>query len=471
MALVITIDGVAVDVARNTLSIPQIVEGRTTASFLVEDTDASDHYVAGQPVIITDGANGLFKGVVSSSREKRMAPAGGLHHTIKCVDWHFLLDKRLVARAYSATAAGTIVSDLITNVFAAEGITSGTIQAGPTIAEALFNYAPGSSVMDALAERSGFTWYIDEDKALHFKVRTTTAAPFAVTKTDFLKGSSSITHGNQKYRNRQYMKGGKGLTASQTETFTTQDATIKSFQLGYPLASAPTVTEDASGKTVGVKGIDTAKDYYWAKGDEVIVAASAPGSGVVVEIIYVGEFDVIAFAEDPAEIAARLAIEGAGTGFVEFMDSDPSLTDDQDALDEAEAKLARYGIAGKQLRFTIRTFGLEVGQLVTVTEALYGLTAATMLVAAVEVVESDQGIVYKILAVEGPTLGSWEQFFGAMARGKEEVRLVAGLSAQILLVLTVYSEVWELGEAIAEVVYACPLPAADLFPSSGLLPC
>ncbi len=471
MALVITVGGVTVDVERNTLSIPQIVEGRTTASFIVADTDASDHYVAGQPVIITDGAAGLFKGVVATSREKRMAPAGGLHHSIKCVDWHYLVDKRLIAASYTGKTLNFIVTDLITNYWAAEGITAGTIQTGPTIAEALFNYAPGSAVLDVLAERAGFTWYIDEDKALHVKVRTTTAAPFTVSKTDFLKGSSSITHGNSKYRNRQYIKGGRGLTSTQTETFTTQDATIKSFQLGYPLASAPTVTEDAGGKTVGIKGIDTARDYYWAEGDEVVIAAVAPGNGVVVEIIYVGQFDVVAFAEDPVEIATRLAIEGAGTGFVERLDDDPSLTDSNDALDEAEAKLARYGVVGKQLRFTIQTTGLEVGQLLTVTEPLYALSAATMLIAAIEIEESDQGIVYKVLAVEGPVVGSWEQFFYKMATAKEDVRILAGLSTQILLVLSLFVATTEFSESIVQNVFACPIPAADLHPSSGLLPC
>ncbi len=491
-----------VDIATGTLTVYTIGAGNLTEVFTpngVRSTDVGDDLVIGNEtgqtrtfdgridelaifttsfsqaefvaLVVEAQANFLFKGVVATSREKRMAPAGGLHHSIKCVDWHYLLDKRLVAEAYTAKTAAFIVNDLITNYFAAEGVSAGTIQTGPTIAEALFNYAPGSAVMDVLAERSGFTWYVDDSKSLHFKLRTTTAAPFAVTTADFLKGSSSITHGNSKYRNRQYIKGGRGLTSSQTETFTTQDATIKSFQLGYPLASVPTVTEDAGGKTVGIKGIDTAVDYYWAEGDEVVVAAVAPGAGVVVEIVYVGQFDVIAFAEDPLEIATRLAIEGAGTGFVERLDDDPSLTDDQDALDEAEAKLERYGVAGKQLRFSIRTSGLEVGQLLTVTEVLYGLLAATMLVAAIEIAESDQGIIYKILAVEGPVIGSWEQFFYKMASGKEDVRLLAGLSTQILLVLSIFTATTELSELVVQNVFACPVPSSSLNPDPTLFPC
>ncbi len=470
--LAITIDGVAVQVAKNTLDIKNVVENRSTAVFKVEDTDASDHYAQGEPVIITDGAATLFKGVVEDSREKRMAPAGGLRHTVRCKDWHYLADKRLVAESYTGQTAGAIVTDIITKYLAAEGITAGTIQAGPTIAEAIFNYAPASIVLDKLAERAGFTWYIDDAKQLFFLVRTTTAAPFAVTKADMLKGSSSLIHGNAKYRNRQYIRGGKVVTTEQTETFTTQDATVQAFVVGFPLAKVPTsITEDAAGKTIGIKGIDTAKDYYWSKGDPVLVAAVPPGNGVVVEIKYFGEFNIIALAEDTDAIAAQLLIEGAGTGFVDHVDDDPTLIDSDDALDEAEAKLAKYALAGKQVPFDVLTNGLEPGQLLTVTEPLYALSAAAMLIVGVNIVERDIGIVYKITVVEGPVVGGWARFFGDLARSKDDVRLTAGEANQVLIILSLTSEVWEWSETITENVFACPVPSATLLPLPTLLPC
>lgn len=458
MALTITIDGVAVLPSKRTLRIGNEVEARSTASFVVADAEATGHYVRGEPVIITDGANTLFKGLVYSSKERRMAPAGGLYHTVKCMDWHYLADKRLVASSFTGDDAGTIATAIVTDYLADEGITVGAIQAGPTIAEAIFNYAPASKVMDVLAERAGFTWYIDADKQLFFVARTTTAAPFAVTPAIMLKGSSAITHGNPKYRNRQYIRGGTAITVEQTETFTTQDGTIQAFSVGYPLALAPTsIKEDGGGKTFGIKGIDTAKDYYWAKGDEVIIAAVPPGAGVVVEIKYFGQFNVIALAEDGVAIAAQAAIEGAGTGIVDYVDDDSSIIDKDDALDEAEAKLARFAVAGKQVPFTVTTFGLEPGQLVTVTEPLYGLSAAELLIASVVIQETDIGLVYQVTAVEGPVLGGWEQFFGALARAKEDVRLTAGTSDQILIILAITAENWGWTETIVENVYACTL--------------
>lgn len=466
-----TIDGVTVQLKRNTLRVNNVVEARSTASFTVEDVDASDEYVRGEPVIILDGGNTLFKGVVYSSTESRKSPAGGLVHRVKCMDWHYLADKRLVAESYTGQTAGAIVTDIRTNYLAAEGVTVGNIDAGPTIAEAVFNYAPASVVLDALALRAGFTWYINAEKALYFQLRTTTAAPFAVT-SDMLKGTSSLTHGNPKYRNRQWIRGGKAVTVEQTETFTTQDATILSFPVGFPLAQAPvSIKEDAAAKTVGIKGIDSSKDYYWSKGDPVLVAAVAPGAGVVVEIKYFGEFRIIALAEDTDAIAAQLAIEGSGTGYVDQVDDDPSLIDSDDAIDEAEALLDKYAIAGKQVPFRITTYGLEPGQLLTYTESLYGMSGAELLITNVDISETDIGLVYGIVAVQGPVLGGWDKFFGDLARAKEDVRVTAGVSDQVLIILTLTSENWEWTEAITETVYACPVVSLTLFPGTTLFPC
>ncbi len=465
------IDGVTVQLKKNTLRVENVVEARSTASFIVEDVDASAEYVRGEPVIITDGGNTLFKGVVYSSTERRIAPAGGLHHNVKCMDWHYLADKRLVAESYTGQTAGAIVTDIRTNYLGDEGVTVGNIDAGPTIAEAVFNYAPASVVLDALALRAGFTWYIDSNKKLFFQLRTTVPAPFAVT-SDMLKGTSSLIHGNPKYRNRQWIRGGKSVTAEQTETFTTQDATILSFAVGFPLAQAPvSITEDAAGKTIGIKGIDSAKDYYWSKGDPVIVAAVPPGAGVVVEIKYFGEFRIIALAEDTDAIAAQLAIEGSGTGFVDHVDDDPALIDSDDAIDEAEALLDKYAVAGKQVPFSITTFGLEPGQLLTYTESLYGMSGAELLITNVNITETDIGIVYGIVAIQGPVLGGWDRFFGDLARAKEDVRVTAGTADQVLIILALTSENWEWSEAITETVYACPVVSLTLFPSTILFPC
>jgi len=466
----ITINGVAVYVKKYSSNIRDRVEERSVASFVVSDAAETHHFVEGYPVIITDSGNTLFAGVVHTSTEKWMSPAKGLYHVVQCKDWHYLADKRLVAESYTGKTCKAIVEDIITNYLSAEGISAGTIQTGPTIKEAVLPYVRASDVLDKLAERAGFTWHINSAKKLYFVARTTTAAPFSITQ-HMLKHSSGITHGNPKYRNRQYLRGGKAVTTEQTETFTA-DGVIQTFAVGYPLAKVPTsIKEDAAVMTFGIKGIDTAKDYYWSKGDEVIVAAVAPANGVAVEIKYYGQYDILVLVENDAEVAARAAIEGAGTGYVEAIDDDTSIIDKDDAIDAAEAKLDKYSMAGKQVRFDIITYGLAPGQLVPVTTARYGLSATDLLVTEVNTVSTDIGLVYKVTAVKGPVIGGWEKFFGDLIKSKDDVRLTVGDANQILIIMAPYDENWEWSESVTETVWACPVPAVTLYPSATLYPC
>ncbi|GAG84045.1 unnamed protein product, partial [marine sediment metagenome] len=93
---------------------------------------------------------------------------------------------------------------------------------------------------------------------------------------------------------------------------------VKAFTVGYPIALIPTITEDVLGVAdVGIKGIDTGKDYYWNKGDATVYAEVVPANGRNVEVKFYGEYPLIALASDHAEILARQAVEGAGTGMVE----------------------------------------------------------------------------------------------------------------------------------------------------------
>ncbi len=308
------------------------------------------------------------------------------------------------------------------------------LETGPTFEEVIINYRSLSFVFDTLAEKSGFIWFIDEGKQLFFIERTTyTAAPFSVESSDIVREddemASDLAESNPLYRNTQYLRAGKALTTEQTETFTTQDGTIEAFALGYPVAQEPTsIKEDAAGKTIGKKGIDTGKDYYWSKGESTIIAAVPPGAGVVVEVKYFGEYDLFVLAEDSDAIDTLKALEG-GTGIVETVADDPGAITRDDALNAAVAKLSRYGITGRQFSFPVRVWGLKPGQIVTVTYSEYGLAAAELLIETLEVYDfAPNELRYLVKAIEGPTLGDWTKFFKSLSEQEANVldRLTIG---------------------------------------------
>ena len=315
MPVSVTIDGNSIVIDKGSLSIERRIEERSTASFNVVDIIGAADYVRGMPVLIYDpDVTLIFAGFIDDPGRARMGVIGShLLHNITCMDNHDLADKRLIVKSYTDKTLEYIVEDILTDSLVAEGVSEGEIQTGPTISEATFNYVRVSEAFDALKELSGFTWYIDELKKLYFIDRTTNIASWNLDNSTYkpIKGSVHLSKGNPLYRNRQYIKGGTGITAVQTGTFT-GDTVMKAFTVGYPIAQKPVVTANGgvvNPNLVGIKGIDTGMTCYWNKGDATITFEAPPDVNPVI-ITYYGLYPLIVRADSYTDILARLAIEG-----------------------------------------------------------------------------------------------------------------------------------------------------------------
>ncbi|MCK5236280.1 MAG: hypothetical protein KAR06_04765 [Deltaproteobacteria bacterium] len=468
-SMTVAIDSEIQDIRKHSISVDTRIEERSTARFDVVDTSGVLSFDRGTPLTIyAIGGALIFGGFVDAAEKIQMSPAGGLYHKIKCMDYHYLADKRLVAESYEDKTCGFIVQDIFDTYLDPEGVAVGTIEAGPTLVEAIFNYVRVTDAFDSLAEKAGKIWYIDESKVIYFVDRTTASAPWNATSSDFIKGGTKLSNKNPQYRNRQYIRGGRDTTDQQTENFTGDGVTV-AFTVGYPIVKVPTVEVDSVGQTVGIKGLDTAKDCYWSKGDATIIFDTAPPNADDVEIVYYGQFDVLIVVEDTVEIADQLAIEGSGTGIVEDMDDEPALNDKDAALDSGIAKVERYGLASQRLTYRTTRLGLKPGQTQTITYTPYGITALDMLIEAVKIQGFGPEMINTITAVVGPDIGSWAKYFGTVSGFKDKImdRLNVG-SAQILIILVARSEIWEWEESITENVFACTVPNST--PCGGATP-
>jgi len=475
--LTATVGGVDVQFQKWSLIVESVIGGRKSAEFTVIDSAGTAEFQRGESVLIYDHAASLmFGGVIDKPTVVKVSPYNTLkYHRLTCVDWHYIPEKRRAAVSYTGQTAKFIVEDLFTKYLEPEGLEIGEVQVGPTIAEMVINYRPVSEALTALAEASNFIWFIDVNKKLYFVERTTVPAPWTVDVTDLtatmLKGSVVLDRESYSYRNRQYIRGGRDVTAPQTEIFT-GDGLIKSFALSYPLASEPVISVAGAPQTVGIKGIDTAMAFYWSKGDPVIAATAAPPPAAAVQVDYIGEYDIMVMVEDTAEILARQAIEG-GTGIIESIEDEPNLTSKQAAFDVGLALLEYYGVVGRQFKFTVARRGLQPGQLVTVNYPAYGLNYDDLLIERVITrTLPTETMLYEITAIEGPETGDWTGFFKSLAGMKDEVlgRLNIG-DSQVLIILKSVPEYWEWTEAVVENVFACPVPSVTLVPLVTLYPC
>lgn len=472
IACQVKIDNVEVTIARDSLVIDQRIEERSIADFTVIDKTASSHYKKGQPILIYDPDAALvFSGVIDTPEEKR--EGSGLTHFIFCADNHYLADKRIAAESYENTLAGTIVADLRTKYLDAEGVTIGEIQDGPTLKQVVVNYVRVSQAYDALAEKANFIWYIDELKKLYFIDRATNAAPWTATNLDMVRGSARLFHGNPLYRNRQYVRGARALTDEQTEN-RTGDGEQKSFVVGFPVARAPTIKEGdpLEEKTVGIKGLDTGKDWYWSKSDIVLTADTAPADGGAIQFIYKGEFNIIALAEDDAAIIDRQDVEGGGTGYVDDIAENTDASSIEAAFETAAKKLQKYTPMGRKFTYQTHRSGLKPGQLQPVNYPPLNLNNAEMLIEAVKIRNEGSLLTYNVTAIEGPAMGSWSRLFQQLAEARKTAidKLNVG-EESTLIILVQMSEEWGWQEAVDVDVFACSVPATTLYPEATLYPC
>lgn len=358
-----------------------------------------------------------------------------------------------------------------------------TIAEGIVLPEVLFNYAKVSECLDAITQKAGaYWWQIDQYKRLWFQPYAAVPAPWALTAdangvvADARAGTLKVKRGKPLYRNRQYVIGATDVTSTQTET-RKGDGTTTAWTFGYPFASVPTVKVNGVTKTVGIKGVDTGKDFYWNKGDATLTQDSGGTiltSSDTLQVTYVGQYPVVIVSEDTAQVLAQQALEGGGTtGYVEDVIGDSSLASRDAAFQEASALLAKYAQAATTLRFQTSRPGLAPGQMLTVTIPAHAFDQAQLLIESVTITDEDATTIwYDVTALLGPVNSNWVSFFGQLANNAQvsSDQLSVGQNST-LVVAQPFSESWGWSESMTPRVTACTFPGASVYPSTTLYPC
>jgi hypothetical protein len=386
------------------------------------------------------------------------------------------LHVRQTLTAPGSRDASPVVSDITITA------KSSFIEDGPTVTSATFGYAHVSDCVDKLAELASFWWNIDSSKRLLFRKRAALVAPRVIDGT-VSSGSvlededaTEMETGNATYRNREYLTQGTDITSLQTEGFK-GDGTTRSFLLRYPIARQPSsVTVNGAAKTVGIKGLDAGKDFYWSKGDNALAQDSAGTlltSSDVGSVQYYGLFDTVYVAQDYGAVSTMQAAEGGGsTGYVEEADAVSGI-DNSAALSQfAGAKLSRYAVAGKKLTFKTMVSGFASGQVALVYVPWHNLNGVQMLIESVKVQDVDGlRFWYDVTAVLGPYDDTWPAFWLALARkGSDGIDTVAVGQSGTLLVPVLFAESHAHGESFSVATPAAVFPATGLYPSTGLYP-
>lgn len=295
------------------------------------------------------------------------------------------------------------------------------LQAAPLVDRAVFNWAPAGAAFRELAELVGYEWTVDPYKRLRFFARSSNPAPLAIVTGDGIAANLKVRRTREQYRNTQLLRAGTAETAERTEQVR-GDGVTKAWVLQYPVARAPVITLGGVGppRTVGIRGLDTLKEFYWQKGDRTIsteLQIEAPPTDPVIHVTYVGQYPLMVVATDAEQIAERQAV-GGGTGIYEAVDDDPAIETRQLAEQKASALLQRLARILNRVSFDTRTPGLRAGQLLNISDPDLGL-AGDYLLEQVDARPIGAGVnlrmTYRVSALDGTRVGGWVEFFRKLA--------------------------------------------------------
>lgn len=477
--------------------------GRRSSGSIQIHTDANTHFQERQQVAIYDTMNALaFSGYIQTPKEQQPGFQKTLIHSLTLIDQGaYIAGKRRVTASYSGKTVGFIATDIANTILVQEGVSIGQIQDGPTpstmlfpstnlfpggvvIPNAIFVYAKISDALDALvkeASSSGvpYYWLIDQFKKLYIVPYTTTINSNSIDGSQIDDGKLSgflptVTRANPLYRNKQTVVGGVTQTLTQTES-RKGDGVATTFTMSFALASTPTVKVNGTTKTVGIKGISTGKDWYWAQGDPVIAQDSA-GTKLVstdtFQATYIGQYPSASQTQNDAQIAYIASLDGT-SGIVEDVATDATLMNATDGIAEASNLLTLYGQQGTIFEGATLQSGYAPGQLVNVNLPNNDLNGVDMLIESVSMSDQIDGLNYwyQMKLIVGPYDTTWADFFSKLLATSAPANSINIGVAQSVQILQQFTATITLSATFTAVVCACPLPATTLFPNTTLLPC
>ena len=418
--------------------ISEILTGATTGRLTLVEPDAptgpSLDIQIGHDVIIEHQTGRIFGGQVADITRSNPGQSDTVFWRLGLQDFTACMERRLVAASFEdlgdpvTQTAGDILNQLFDDFLDDGCLVKGTIEDGPLIQKANFNYVTVEDAYNDIQRLTGnaFFWKVDSFRVLTFLERTAVPAPYDIddTQVDILEVEFDSTQ--EMYRNRQFVRGGKAETEPRTEEFE-GDGKQKTFTMSLPLAAAPDIevnTVPVSSSAIGMKGIDeddATKTWLWGMDDDVVVAKTAPGVGDDIEITFRGLFSIIVQADNASEQTSRSAIE-TGNGIYESVDVDESLNLSS-TRQKAEGLLDKYSKIPEMITYqTDRPGEVRAGQLQNVDLTTLDFDSAEMLIEQVDIILVGEDLRRTVRATDGREWLEWLEFFRNLVRDPFVIR-------------------------------------------------
>ena len=427
-----------------TARITKELNGRDELEFTLK-TDSGYVPSLGETVILSYQSAPSFVGTVHERDVRFLSEAESTNivSQVRCVDLNEVADRRIVAEIFENMSTGEIVRQIVEKYLFPEFIMYGDIQEGPLVELMVIPYLTVAQCLDELSEKSGFHWNIASSRHLNFVSRTTSPAPFTITSANAVFRGFQGSRTRNQYRNVQYVDGGKAITDPRSEFFR-GDGTIRTFNVEYPVYKEPTVTKNFVVQTVGIRGVDTGKQWYWNLDENAI--GQNPDDPVLVstdvlQVLYSGSFKIIVIVEDAAAILARQSVEVTSTGRYEQLFRDDSIDGQNLVQDKGLSLLKRYDTLDSVIDFETDVSGLDIGQLASVNVPELGITGDHLITRIDIQWIRPETRRYRVTASTGDVKGRFQDFFAQLLGGAKSIKIREGEVLQQVTAMQDFSSV------------------------------
>jgi hypothetical protein len=321
----------------------------------------------------------LFAGKVTQP-SRALKPGGGIVSLISCVDYTFDLNRRQAVEAYQGITAGQVVRNLITSYLAPYGISAGNIEDGPVLSNWAINYEYVRDSLERLARATGFEYFIDYNKQLHFynpsggfseaPWNLTEAATAPYERSASFQGLNVIRDISQ-IRNDVVVRGAKSQSAPVTEQILFNGVQSSfNLTLGNPVRGSLSFNIDGMPQLVGEVGqvdpllVDWLVDYS-NRSVRKTATGLTPAAGSIGTVTYRYQSQII------VNVRSQESINSFRTATDDGMFSHVIVSEDIETRDQAiaagRADLRENSIATETVSYSTTRPGLKAGMVQRIT--------------------------------------------------------------------------------------------------------
>jgi hypothetical protein len=345
----------------------QVNQATDTADFTIEEYGTQTFRPeAGEEVTIALDGEVIYGGVVIAVEQS--ASNGLITHDVSCKDYTHFLDSKVVNERYEAMTVEEIIDAIVTEY--APDFTTNNVSCPVEVSSIAFGDLTPSQCFERLAQLTGYAWYVDYDKDVHFFARSGgEAAPFAISTDDgnVIEGSLVIRRDLSQVRNSVKVRGGEADAELTTEYLAGNGSTLQ-FPLTNKFSEKPTVTVNGVAKTVGAEYIDDEAGFQvmWSYQEKYLRftagnVPTAPTSPATTNIAVTG----IPLRPIVVQVQDPLSIAELGRTYEHSLRNNDLKSRDE-AIAYALADLKAYAFAVSDGSFETYTPGLRSGQTIAI---------------------------------------------------------------------------------------------------------